>query len=369
MSNGTRWMVFVSLVALGACGDDSAGSDVGNDTPDVADVVDTGADADADVAPDAADDAAGPDAEADADAEAESDVPALTCDDLAEGWNRGLPAGGLSRDFILDLPADVETGGPWPVVFSFHGLGDTADNMRTLLSSAVDNATFPFILVTPEDTDFMLAGLMSIDWEVGTVTADNREAAMFDAILACLESRWGVDENHVHVVGFSMGGFVADALGTVRGEQLASTITYSGAYGNDSTNLAGLGMLTSFIVWPAYETVNRYAQVLLHGGTTDTYNAMVATMHFDTFAANDSAFLGGLGHDTFVCNHGGGHTVPVATFGANQIVEFFRDHPLGTVASPYASGLPADWPAYCSYVPATAGADADADADADGSTD
>jgi hypothetical protein len=158
-----------------------------------------------------------------------------------------------------------------------------------------------------------------------------------------------------------MGSFVVDMLGTLRGEQLASTITFSGAYGNNDANTAGLGMLASFITWPTYATVNRYPQVLLHGGTTDTYNALVVTLHFDTFAANDSAFLGDLGHDTFVCNHGGGHTVPVATFGANQIVEFFRDHPLGTVTSPYASGLPTDWPTYCSYAPATGGADADAD--------
>jgi dienelactone hydrolase len=242
------------------------------------------------------------------------------------------------------------------VVFNFHGMGDTADNMRLLLSDAVDDAAFPFILVTPEDTNFALAGMLTIDWEVATVTAENREAAMFDEILACLESRWGVDESHVHVVGFSMGGFVTDMLGTLRGEQLASTVSYSGAYGNDDANLTGLGMLTSFISWPEYTTTNRYAQVLLHGGTTDTYNAVVVTLHFDTFAANDSAFLGGLGHDTVVCNHGGGHTVPFATFGPDQIVEFFRDHPLGTSVSPYASaGLPADWPSYCAFVPATGG--------------
>jgi hypothetical protein len=367
MIRWTRWLLLGSLVVLGACGDDDGDNDVAEDTPDVTDVgADADADADPDVAPDVPtdvpDETPGPDADADADADADDaddadagEVVELTCDDLAAGWNYGLPAGGFARDFMLELPADVETGGPWPVVFNFHGLGDSASNMHRLLMDAVDTTDFPFILVTPEDTDFTLMGLLNVDWEVATLTADNREAAMFDAILACLETRWGVDEDHVHAVGFSMGGFVVDALGTLRGDQLASVVTYSGGYGNDEANLTGLGMLASAIDWPPFTTTNHYAQVFLHGGTTDTYSLTVATMHFDQYAANDSAMLGGFGHDTFLCGHGGGHTAPPVGFMADQIVEFFRDHPLGTVASPYASGLPADWPSYCTYVPAAGG--------------
>ena len=48
------------------------------------------------------------------------------CADLAQGWNRGFEAGGIKRDFILTLPDGVDDGGPWPVVFNWHGLGDSA---------------------------------------------------------------------------------------------------------------------------------------------------------------------------------------------------------------------------------------------------
>lgn len=365
MTRTSPWLAIALFAATAACGDDDSGNDVVDDTTDVAEAgPDADADAPPDVPEDVADEAPGPDADADADGDAdadaedvadEADVPALRCDEVAEGWNVGFPVGDLRRDFVLELPADVETGGPWPVVFNFHGLGDTASNMHRLLSGAVDTPGFPFILVTPEDTDFTLMGMLTIDWDVAVVTADNREAAMFDAILECLETRWGVDEDHVHAVGFSMGGFVVDALGTVRGERLASLVTYSGAYGNNDANLAGLGMIASAIDWPDYATTNPYAQVFLHGGTTDTYSVMVATMHFDQYAANDSAMLGALGHDTFLCDHGGGHTAPPPGFMAAQIVEFFRDHPRGTATSPYAAGLPADWPSYCTYVAATGG--------------
>ena len=177
MTRANPWLAMALFAALGACGDDDGGNDVVEDTNDV---VDVGADADADVPPDVPEDvpdeAPGPDADADVadtadvtDVAEDGEATALTCDDLAEGWNLGFPAGGFSRDFELELPADVETGGPWPVVFNYHGLGDSASNMHRLLMDAVDDETFPFILVTPEDTDFTLL-VLNIDWEVATVT-------------------------------------------------------------------------------------------------------------------------------------------------------------------------------------------------------
>jgi hypothetical protein len=101
--------------------------------------------------------------------------------------------------------------------------------------------------------------------------------------------------------------------------------------------------------WPAYETANDYVQVFLHGGAADQYNMVVQVLHFDTIAASDSAWLNGFGHDTLLCDHGGGHTAPAPAFGADEIVRFFADHPLGTVESPYASGLPAGFPSYCVF--------------------
>ncbi len=223
------------------------------------------------------------------------------------------------------------------------------------------NVGHRFILITPEDTNYMVMGMMNIDWDVMDIGVidDNIEIKLFDAVLACLESRWGVDENAIHVVGFSMGGFVTDLLGVTRGGQLASIATYSGAYGSNSSNTSAFGSLGSQVNWPDPVHTRLYPQLLLHGGTYDSYNAGLATLQFDTFATNDVAYLNGLGHDAIICNHdigqysqpGEGHTVP---FGANHleptdVVTFFKDHPKPIVGSPYSSGLPAGWPAYCVF--------------------
>ncbi len=43
------------------------------------------------------------------------------------------------------------SGGPFPVVFNWHGLGETAAEMDTLIAPHVNDLGFPSIGITPED--------------------------------------------------------------------------------------------------------------------------------------------------------------------------------------------------------------------------
>lgn len=306
---------------------------------------DTATDTEAEVEPDT-----GPEVEPDTEPDTPSDPveewdPAV-CESFAVGLNSGFMVDGTAREFYLDLPAGVDTDGPWPVVFNWHGMGDTSVNMRNLLSGEVDSTVMPFILVTPEDTGFTILGL-PVDWYIHIVDESNMEIRLFDEVLACLDHLWGVDPDHVHSVGFSMGGFVADALGTVRGEVVGSLVTFSGAYGCNEANTSS-SMLGGIVDWPEHSVANTYAQLLAHGGTADTYDIMLDVLHFDDYSRNDAAFLNDRGHDVVICDHGGGHTVPADLRGP-AIVRFFADHPLGTRDSPYASGLPAELPTYCTF--------------------
>ena len=221
--------------------------------------------------------------------------------------------------------------------------------MRNLLSGQVNSSTMPFILVTPDDTNVVILGI-PVDWWVHAVDDANIEARLFDEVLACLDHLYGVDWNHVHTVGFSMGGFVADMLGTIRGEVVASIVTYSGAYGCNSANTAG-SMLDSVIDWPEHSVENKYAQLFAHGGTPDVYNIILEVLHFDQYSRNDVAFLNARGHDAVICDHGGGHTVPSDLQG-NRVLEFFAAHPKDGAGSPWSSGLPSGFPTCCTFEPA-----------------
>ncbi|MCA9707755.1 MAG: hypothetical protein KDK70_18030 [Myxococcales bacterium] len=285
--------------------------------------------------------------------ESETDPgPMLDCSMLAEGTVSGFMVEGMAREFILNLPAGVEDGGPWPVVFNWHGLSDNAADMSTLVAPHVDNAVMPFIAVTPEDTDYMLEvpipGLPPMDWEVFAVDpTDNRELALFDAVLACIDERWGVDPDHVHSMGFSLGGILTDMLASYRSDVLASVATYSGGYWNNPDNVDAF--LANVVMWPEYAVDEGYTQLLLHGGPDDLIDFFIAQMRFDQYAESDSLFLGERGHDTIVCDHGLGHSAPPPQMQADRLIEFFADHPFGTVDSPYVDGLPGSFADYCEF--------------------
>ncbi|MFA6034988.1 MAG: hypothetical protein WC889_18970, partial [Myxococcota bacterium] len=241
--------VMILVLAVSGCaalsqqdGGDGDAQIADADIQDAGQVSDAATDAGTDAAADSGNDT-GNDAATDAGTDAGHTADAgvdVECGAMTEG-NNSLMVAGLKRTYILNLPTGATSGGPYPVIFNWHGLGDSAANMKLLFSSLVNTKGFPFILVTPEDTGFKVLGI-TMDWEVFVVDADtNREALLFDKIVGCLGKKYPIDLNHIHAAGFSMGAILTDMLGTIRGASLASTATFSGGYFSDQDNVDTLG--------------------------------------------------------------------------------------------------------------------------------
>lgn len=267
----------------------------------------------------------------------------LSCEDLAEGANVGFVVGSLKRTVTLNFPNNVESGGPWPVIFGWHGVGDTDENFSGFMSGLVNSPDYPFISVTPDDRN--LIPPVGFEWAYFKAGQANAEIELFDAIVNCLDERFGVDRERIHTFGLSGGAIMSDFLAVLRGDELASVVTYSGGYFSNPDNPSS-ALIKGLFSWPE-ATPASYAQLLVHGGPTDSYSLVLDTIHFDQMTLADVPYLNGLGHDLLLCNHNLGHPVIPAEIWSNEAVEFFADHPRTAVETPYATALP-DWvPDYC----------------------
>jgi hypothetical protein len=87
-------------------------------------------------------------------------------------------------------------------------------------------------------------------------------------------------------------------------------------------------------------TTHTPSVITAHGGTNDFQGIFgPASTNLCTAVAN----RGGYAVD---CDHGGGHCQAPAALVAAQW-EFLKAHPYGITPDPYASGLPASFPTYC----------------------
>lgn len=354
MSSTARRSLLLPLVLLGAaagCSDSVATTDAAvADTPsdlgaapaDVAVKVDAGT-VEPDDVPTATPDVPATDV-------FEPPVESGPCDSFNAGTVTGFRVDGFNRSFMLTLPTGATgTGGRWPVIFNWHGLGDSAPNMNQLFAGEVNNTTMPFILVTPVSTMLGPTTMpLGLEWENLRAMTPNREARLFDAVVRCLDERYGVDRDRLYTVGFSAGAIMSDLLGVLRGSQLAAVATYSGGYFSNPENPATLGALRTYPQWPTLNSSARYPQLLMFGGESDTFNLFVATARFNVFAANDVDYLNARQHEVVYCNHNRGHTLPTAILGS-RVVQFFAAHPRNVTASPWAAALPAGWPSYCAF--------------------
>ena len=353
------WLLTIALVLFFAvsCGDSKKEEKEKPDNDEISDSEPAETDGDAEPA------------ETDGDAEPADDSdkePAeadpLKCEDFAEGLNENLMVGEgsskLARSFYLRLPENVDSLEKVPVVFLYHGYGDTADNFEKLLSGYVNNETMPFILVTPESRGDVFGFNIpptGLDWDMMNITDGSAEGDMFDAVLSCLEKRWKIDEKHIHVSGFSAGAITANSMGVQKADKIASILSYSGAYFSDEASRNDLGELmgmkiSDFFSWPDFaEEHNKYPQVFVYGDEENDSWGMsgMFMIYFNRMARFGAHYLTGLGHDAILCNHGKSHTV--AGIQPEAAIKFFADHPFGTNVSPYKEELPAEFSEICHF--------------------
>lgn len=135
--------------------------------------------------------------------------------------NQQIVIGATTRTYILTLPINYDPNTPLPLVFGWHGGGGSG---VTLLDQGIVAASQDHIIAVHPNGLPVQSG--ATGWSLSPTGID---VALFDALLANLESSLCVDTSRVFSYGYSFGGFMTNLLGCVRGDVLRAIAPFHGA--------------------------------------------------------------------------------------------------------------------------------------------
>lgn len=251
-------------------------------------------------------------------------VPTADCPDIVDGDVSFHPAGLDSpRDVRIWVDLDAAEQADGPVVFYWHGTGGSPQEALTGIGDLGIQEILDLGGIVIAPTHDPMAGIFPW-WLVLSETDD--DLLLADEVLACAREQIGVDASRVYTAGFSAGGLHTAQMSIRRSSYVAAAAPYSG------------GLI--FGAMPQFQDPdNKFAAMIFHGGPGD-----VVVVGFEQASKDYAAYLDDNDDFNFLCNHGGGHSIPDAQ---DSVMQFFFDHPYGVGASPYARSLPGEFPAYC----------------------
>jgi len=226
-------------------------------------------------------------------------------------------AAGAHRSAIVYAPSSAATA-KTPVVFAFHGFGDTNDNFQGV---ALEAAWPQAIVVYPQGLPRLRGGAALPGWQNEKGADDDRDLKFVDVALASLHEKYKVDDDRIYATGFSNGAVFTFLLWAERPNVFAAFAAVAGRLGTD--------------VMPAVP--KPFLQV---GGKNDgnikfelQQQAMEAARKVDGVSKGEAcgknctfyASASGTPVVTFI--HQGGHEWPDGI--SQQIAKFFQNHPLG----------------------------------------
>ena len=129
---------------------------------------------------------------------------------------------GVERRAVLVPPAKP-SGTAVPIVFAFHGAGDTAENF----------ASTDFHHAWPQAMVVYMGGLsrgpgLGCTFQTNDAGADNRDLKFFDVALEDLRRRFPIDDARIYATGFSNGAKFVYLLWAARAKTLAAVAPVAG---------------------------------------------------------------------------------------------------------------------------------------------
>ena len=232
---------------------------------------------------------------------------------------------------IMDLSTEMVVGAPTsvkgPMLFTWHGTGGTGKQALRQLPQSVQRDIM-------QQGGIVIAASSNGETRSGKNVAlnvwfDGHDLEYADLLVACAVKNHNIDPRRIYVTGCSAGGLMSGTMAMSRSKYVAAVAPNSG----------GLTVPRQLA-----DPMRAPAAMTMHGGRGD-----MVIVYFDDTSHTFQDALKPSGTFIVECNHNRGHCgAPEALHEAAW--EFMKAHPFGTKPSPYAGGLPANFPNYCMII-------------------
>ena len=149
--------------------------------------------------------------------------------ELAPDGTLQIQVDGVAREYVLRLPAAYDGVTPRPVVFGFHGFGGNSAYIEgvTELAENWPEAIGVYPQGLPR-TISIFGNIMAPGWQLAAGELEDRDLALFDALLDNVLASYCVNPNRVYVTGHSNGAFFTHVLACNRGDRIAAAAPRAG---------------------------------------------------------------------------------------------------------------------------------------------
>lgn len=131
---------------------------------------------------------------------------------------------GVTRSFLLTIPAGYVPHDAYPLIFAFHGR--TNDNAQVRNYMKLDRQITDAIIVYPAAIS---NGKGSFSWaDPGDKAQEIRDIKFFDAMVEALADDYCINMDRISVVGHSLGAWIANTIACVRGDVVRASATVGG---------------------------------------------------------------------------------------------------------------------------------------------
>lgn len=224
-----------------------------------------------------------------------------------------IDVSGTMREYIIALPATYDPMKPHKLIFAWHGLGGTAQQVASNWYGLKSHAGNDVVFVAGQG----LQTSNSVGSGPGWANMNGQDVNFVKALYAQLESTVCFDKSRVFSVGMSYGGIMSDTLGCQMGDVFRAVAPMSGAG-------PGGHCVGQVAVWMSNGDNDMVVPTMSERTSRDIW---VAANHCQMASTpvDPSPCLEYTGCDANYpvtwCEFSGGHTIP--SFAPNAIWNFF----------------------------------------------